>query len=653
MDSGLHQPTDTFGVHFQSSTDNGATWSAPVLVDEHGNSPSIASTTAGLVISWTKDDCTSGEELDFCDLNIVFRTNASTDATAPWSKTTVYTAYKGEDRASQVAGHAAGGFGVAWTSERRRRSPWKQEPTIWFGSPELPGDLAPHKDAAPPPAVVFLEHFPIPSPKVGDAVTVGARVEGELAAKPVLLWRRNGLPQPEIVMSDETLEIFTAQLGTFDLAGTRVEYAVRVLDVNGNRMTSFTRDFRVLPEFVKRNHVLLVLDNPDQSQVIQVFPYFRDALDANGIGFDVWNTARFGPPFLSDLVPYKDSVVIWSIPHRETWLLDHPEREIVLGDLATFLSEGGSLFLTSQQIGERLWYGSGTDRAWMRLNLHSFFVAESQSGPVFGVAGDPVGGNFTGGFGITGGDSINNYSPDEIAPRAGALAAFEYDTPTTASSAAGIRFESGSAKLIYLAFNFESINSSTTRANLMGDALAWINPTCNDLPSTIDGTPGDDVIFGTEGDDVIIGLGGRDKILAYGGNDTVCGGPDSDLIHGGDGNDWISGRDGVDFINGGAGQDVIYGDSGTDLILGGQGDDLIQAGPGNDHAAGGGGDDVIYGEDGDDRLLGGDGDDVIFGNTGDDTIKCEAGSDVAVGGPNTAVGDTGDLSCEVQFQIEN
>src|SRR4051794_33210814 len=56
-------------------------------------------------------------------------------------------------------------------------------------------------------------------------------------------------------------------------------------------------------------------------------------------------------------------------------------------------------------------------------------------------------------------------------------------------------------------------------------AAAADAPSCQGLPATIVGTPGDDVITGTPGPDVIVGLDGRDEIHARAGDDVVCAGP--------------------------------------------------------------------------------------------------------------------------------
>ena len=88
-----------------------------------------------------------------------------------------------------------------------------------------------------------------------------------------------------------------------------------------------------------------------------------------------------------------------------------------------------------------------------------------------------------------------------------------------------------------------------------------------DLPMTIDGG---------DGDDVILGGAGHESIFGGSGNDTIFGGKGDDVIHGGDGNDYISG---------GAGRNALYGDAGNDQIVAlNSQPDFVDGGAGFDRA---------------------------------------------------------------------
>lgn len=93
-------------------------------------------------------------------------------------------------------------------------------------------------------------------------------------------------------------------------------------------------------------------------------------------------------------------------------------------------------------------------------------------------------------------------------------------------------------------------------------------PTCNGIPATIVGTPGNDVLFGTPGPDVIVGLGGNDMIIGLTGDDIICGGAGNDLIFSGPGDNMVFGGLDNDILIGGSGDDYIDGVLGSNICFG-------------------------------------------------------------------------------------
>jgi hypothetical protein len=102
-------------------------------------------------------------------------------------------------------------------------------------------------------------------------------------------------------------------------------------------------------------------------------------------------------------------------------------------------------------------------------------------------------------------------------------------------------------------------------------ARAKSRPKCQDLPATMVGTKGNDVLQGTKKRDVIAGLAGNDILYGIGANDRICGGPGHDRIYGGRGNDRLSGNKGNDSLFGEGGKDIILGGVGNDGCLDGGG----------------------------------------------------------------------------------
>jgi Ca2+-binding RTX toxin-like protein len=203
---------------------------------------------------------------------------------------------------------------------------------------------------------------------------------------------------------------------------------------------------------------------------------------------------------------------------------------------------------------------------------------------------------------------------------------------------------------------------------------------------SIDGGPGDDVLFGDsrvslaeaiKGNvsevasnlrgDAILGGAGADWVIGASGNDALAGGGGDDLVIGGAGNDDIVGDSGhfgtsfdwsvvrtpsrhattaLTFVHfdtrdvSPAGRDTIYGGAGNDWVFSEDGDDVVDGGPGDDVLRGGGGSDVLLGGAGNDGLYGDgdrdtapDGADYLDGGQGDDILEGGAGEDVLVGGP--------------------
>jgi predicted extracellular nuclease len=165
---------------------------------------------------------------------------------------------------------------------------------------------------------------------------------------------------------------------------------------------------------------------------------------------------------------------------------------------------------------------------------------------------------------------------------------FDYNDDIRDPGEASFERESGVLEL----FAPDALRSSDHDPVIVGiDVPIPANPTCQGLPATIIGTPGDDVLIGTNQADVIVAFGGNDTILAGNGDDVICAGYGDDTIDGGNGidsidagygNDTINGGNGNDVIDGGFGDDVVSGDRGDDVLDGGDGVDTIDGGRGND-----------------------------------------------------------------------
>lgn len=156
-----------------------------------------------------------------------------------------------------------------------------------------------------------------------------------------------------------------------------------------------------------------------------------------------------------------------------------------------------------------------------------------------------------------------------------------------------------------------------------GDDTLSVDPAI-DVPITVNGGAGDDVLqtgsgddwlYGHDGNDTLSGGAGQDRMYGQMGDDTLYGGADRDLMSGQGGNDWLGGEDGNDILYGNGGNDYLFGHRGKDRLFGHEGGDVLVGGADND------------------RLSGSLGRDILLAGTGADWVMGHADSDLLAGGP--------------------
>jgi Ca2+-binding RTX toxin-like protein len=87
------------------------------------------------------------------------------------------------------------------------------------------------------------------------------------------------------------------------------------------------------------------------------------------------------------------------------------------------------------------------------------------------------------------------------------------------------------------------------------DAVAVARPV--QVPVTLHGGGGEDVLLGGGGPDMIVGGPGDDALAGRRGDDSIFGGPGSDVLKGGSGDDTLRGGAGRDRLLGGPGTNVV------------------------------------------------------------------------------------------------
>lgn len=163
-----------------------------------------------------------------------------------------------------------------------------------------------------------------------------------------------------------------------------------------------------------------------------------------------------------------------------------------------------------------------------------------------------------------------------------------------------------------------------------GDDTVRIN--LGDIPTTVQGGAGNDLLVGGIGNDLLEGGPGDDRLNGRRGNDRIIGGSGNDRMLGGSGHDELRGGIADDRLTGNAGNDRMYGGADNDRLNGRSGHDLLDGGDGNDRLLGGGGRDQLDGGHGDDFLRGHGGADRLWGGLGRDRLFGDMGRDVLDGG---------------------
>lgn len=74
---------------------------------------------------------------------------------------------------------------------------------------------------------------------------------------------------------------------------------------------------------------------------------------------------------------------------------------------------------------------------------------------------------------------------------------------------------------------------------------------------------------------------------------TMRGGSGRDMLTGGGGADKLIGADSADRLSGRGGDDLLFGGPGDDVLFGGSGDDVLRGGPGDDSLTGGTGKNIV------------------------------------------------------------
>ncbi|MDW8102483.1 MAG: S8 family serine peptidase [Anaerolineae bacterium] len=236
--------------------------------------------------------------------------------------------------------------------------------------------------------------------------------------------------------------------------------------------------------------------------------YYRQALEDLAYTYDEWTIRRIPRDLPAAEFLSRYDLVIWSAPQ------DAPGYIGAEGAITSYLSSGGRLFLSGQDIGFLDGGGIGYAPYYNRYLKARFVRDNSQLWSLQGLPGGPFAGlNFS----IANGDGADNQLfPDVIEPAdpVEASPVLVYSGDGYGGLAVGVCLD---YRVLYFSFGFEAIASRDSRREIMDKAISWLTspPPQAGLQvigasRTIIGQPGDVITHGVAFRN--IGRGGIDTI---------------------------------------------------------------------------------------------------------------------------------------------
>lgn len=220
---------------------------------------------------------------------------------------------------------------------------------------------------------------------------------------------------------------------------------------------------------------LLVVDDDfdDGGTAYDDQAYYTQTLESLNVSYNVWSVPDDGngPP-LDKLRQYRG--VIWLTGRDWDYTLTAADQAA----LAAYLDSGGRLFVSGQDIGWDI--ARTTAPPFYRDYLHAGYLADDSG------SRELAGASFLSGLTVTieGGDGANNQAdPSEITVAGDGAGIFRY---TDDNNWAATAYANDTYRVVYLAFGFEGINTSTDRQKVMAHVLNYLQPCALPAPYVVE-----------------------------------------------------------------------------------------------------------------------------------------------------------------------
>ena len=212
---------------------------------------------------------------------------------------------------------------------------------------------------------------------------------------------------------------------------------------------------------------ILLVDNDHKGNppLPDVRSYYANALTANGKTFDVWDIQTNPVLPLGYMKAHK--TIIWFTG------ASYPDPVGVYeANLASFLDGGGRLFMSGQDILDQ---GAGTTSFVLNYLHVSWDGSETQNDKATAnVTSDPAN-PVTATIGTVPLDLtvlLGAQYSDQITPTAPAIVAFHDDS----TAPDGLTVDTGTYKVVFLAFPFEEFGTAAQKGDLMNRVLTFFGP---------------------------------------------------------------------------------------------------------------------------------------------------------------------------------
>ncbi len=326
-------------------------------------------------------------------------------------------------------------------------------------------------DKTPPiPTVVTTDPKFVPVGSSGT-ITVEGLIDGSgVALVKAILEDPTGVnPDVEIVLTESA----TAQGGVFTGSFTPPVEGNWVVDISTKDGVGNKGNFSDMAGMSSRelqDSADLFLILPPETYdialdaVADVRDYYQDALKANSFDYEVWDSWFRGNMDIDVWQGKEYRVTIWVAPVPGATSLWDPS---LVDGLKDYMSKGGRLFITGQDIGWAAYEGH-IDAEFYEKFLSAKFIEDSSSD--FCLVGTDIIGDIP--LTIEGGDGADNQEyPSVIDTVDPARDILSY---ATQGGIGALRVDRGWWKTVYLAFGYEAIDNATDRNLVMKKIIDWL-----------------------------------------------------------------------------------------------------------------------------------------------------------------------------------